>query len=116
MYEIQRIRPLSLARIMMLITSVLHVVAGLVLTLVYDGLGISALASAAPDGVNSLSLLLVWMSSLLVVLPLSFAVGALAAVLYNLFAGWWGGLHIDLAKVTPKAATAKPSDAMPEKE
>lgn len=98
MYEIQRIKALSLARVVMLLTSVLYVLLGLLVTLLYGGIRSIVLGGILSNSVSALSFLSIWIGGLVLVLPLSWLTGLVSAALYNLFARWWGGIHIGLVR------------------
>ena len=99
MFEIQRIKIRSLARVVMLLTSVLYLLCGLLVTLLYSGIRTIALGGLLPNSVSALSFFVIWVGGLVVVLPLSWLIGLLSALLYNLFARWWGGLQLDLTHI-----------------
>jgi hypothetical protein len=99
MFEIRRINPLSLGRILMLISCVLYLLCGVAAAVVYKSIESFLTGLVGPDGFALASFLLLWVTGLAILLPLSFFTGIVAAVLYNLFSRWWGGIRIDLARV-----------------
>lgn len=100
MYEVQRINILSFAKITTILTSALYVFVGLLLAVLlswFRTVAFGELFGAAP---SLLSFLVIWVTGLVIVLPLSFLLGCFIALMYNLVASWWGGFRVDLAKVT----------------
>ncbi|MFH1171688.1 MAG: hypothetical protein V1778_04075 [bacterium] len=106
MFEIHRIHALTLARMMTLIISILHVLIGLGIVLIYGSVH-SILGNLFPNSIDAFSFFLVWVGGLIALIPLTFLIGLLTGALYNLFARWWGGIRIDLARNEPEKGNAR---------
>lgn len=87
MKEIKRVGPVSVGKILGVIGAVVGVIVGLILALFSDALGGAFL------GGN-------WFVQLIVLIVfyalVSFVTGVIYAVIYNLVAGWIGGIQIEL--------------------
>ncbi len=111
MFEIRRLRASSLAKIVTLISVVLYLLAGFLVIVLYGG--IRRLLEVGPLASFSVfSLFLVWLAGTVAVVVASYITGLLVAGFYNLFAKWWGGLVIELAKKEPSVSVV-PNEKKP---
>ncbi len=97
MFEIRRLKILSVARILTLICTVLYLLTGFVVIVLYGGIT-RLLAGTLTSTFSVLSVFLVWLAGTLGVLAVSFLSGLLIGWLYNIFARWWGGIQVELGR------------------
>lgn len=95
---IRRVSPLSVAKIAGILYAIMGFVFGAILTLITTVMS-SALSSAAGSGQNPFGML--FGAAAIVTLPifygvLGFIMTLIMAALYNLVAGWVGGIEIDV--------------------
>lgn len=98
MFEIRRLKILSVARILTLICTVLYLLTGFVVIVLYGGVS-RLLVGTLTSSLSVFSVFLVWLAGTLGVLAVSFCTGLLIGWLYNIFARWWGGIQVELGKV-----------------
>lgn len=98
MFEIRRLRVLSVARVVTLISTVLYLITGFVVIVLYGGISRIITIGSFGSASSIMSVFLVWVAGTLGVFLVSFLTGLLIGGLYNLFAKWWGGIQVELGK------------------
>lgn len=103
MFEVRRISTKNLARIVMTIAVILHMVIGVVVAGAVQ-LAQSFIAEWAGVSIAAWSILTIWFAGAVAVAILSYILGLFAAFLYNMTAQWWGGLRVTLIPAALKKA------------
>lgn len=98
MFEVRRISPKNLARIVMTIAVMLHMAIGLVIAGAVQ-LAQSFITEWAGVSIAAWSILTIWFAGAVAVGIVSYILGLFAAFLYNMTAQWWGGLRVTLIPV-----------------
>lgn len=99
MFEIQKVKVGTVAKVFAVIAVLLHLIAGLLITVSYAAARTFLAHSFLTSGFGAVTLLLVWLSATVGILIVSYIAGLIVGACYNLCAAWWGGFVVQLNTV-----------------